>query len=68
MLDSPLTYFLSCFVTFLLAFAQGVAMSSESADVLKEGFGIISVIALAPIITMEILGLIYKIKLKGQKK
>ncbi len=55
-------------VTFLLAFAQGVAMSSESADVLKEGFGIISVIALAPIITMEILGLIYKIKLKGQKK
>lgn len=55
-------------VTFLLAFAQGVAISSESADVLKEGFGIISVIALAPIITMEILGLIYKIKLKGQKK
>lgn len=55
-------------VTFLLAFAQGVAISSESADVLKEGFGIISIIALAPIITMEILGLIYKIKLKGQKK
>ena len=52
-------------VTFLLAFAQGVAESSENADVLSEGFGIISIIALAPIITMEILGLIYKIKLKG---
>ena len=54
-------------VTFLLAFAQGVANSSESADILSEGFGIISVIALAPIITMEILGIIYKIKLNRSR-
>ena len=54
-------------VTFLLAFAQGVANSSESADILSEGFGIIAIIALAPIVTMEILGLVYKIKLKKHK-
>ncbi len=50
-----------------MAFAQGVANSSESADILSEGFGIISVIALAPIITMEILGIIYKIKLNRSR-
>ena len=54
-------------VTFLLSFAQGVAKSSENADILRDGFGIIAVIALAPIITMELLGIIYKLKVKRQK-
>ncbi len=54
-------------VTFVLAFAQGVANSTGGGMSGLDGFGTIAIIALAPIITMEILGLIYKIKLKRQK-
>lgn len=54
-------------VTFVLALAQGISSSFESSDILTDSFGIISVIALAPIISMEILGLIYKIKLKNKR-
>jgi len=48
--------------TFILAFAQGAAESIEGADVLLDGFGIISMVALTPLITLQMLGLIYKIK------
>ncbi len=49
--------------TFVLAFAQGAADSVESANVLADGFGIIALIALMPIITLQLLGLIYHKKL-----
>jgi hypothetical protein len=48
--------------TFILAFAQGAAERIEGADVLLDGFGIIAMVALTPLITLQILGLIYKIK------
>ena len=48
--------------TFVLAFAQGAAHRIEGADVLLDGFGIISMVALTPLITLQILGLIYKFK------
>lgn len=48
--------------TFILAFAQGAADAIEGADVLIDGFGIISMVALTPIITLQILGFIYKMK------
>ncbi|MCR6545176.1 DUF1538 domain-containing protein [Dehalobacterium formicoaceticum] len=48
--------------TFILAFAQGVAEAVEGADVLREGFGVISMVALTPLITLQILGLIFKLK------
>jgi hypothetical protein len=48
--------------TFILAFAQGAAQRIEGADVLLDGFGIIAMVAMTPIITLQILGLIYKIK------
>ena len=48
--------------TFILAFAQGVADSIESADVLIDGFGMIAMVALTPIIALQALGLIFKIK------
>ncbi len=48
--------------TFILAFAQGAAESIEGANVLLDGFGIISMVALTPLITLQILGLIYKVK------
>lgn len=48
--------------TFILAFTQGAADAAEGASVLVDGFGMISLVALFPIITLQILGLIFKIK------
>jgi hypothetical protein len=48
--------------TFILAFAQGAAESIEGANVLVDGFGLIAMVALMPIIALQILGLIFKIK------
>lgn len=48
--------------TFILAFAQGVADAIEGADVLADGFGMISMVAMTPLIALQILGLIYKAK------
>jgi hypothetical protein len=50
--------------TFILAFAQGAAESIDGADVLVDGFGIIAMVAMTPIIALQILGLIFKIKSK----
>ncbi|MGV8906166.1 MAG: DUF1538 domain-containing protein [Acetobacterium sp.] len=48
--------------TFILAFAQGAAESIEGANVLIDGFGLIAMVALMPIISLQVLGLIFKIK------
>ena len=48
--------------TFILSFTQGASECVEGADVLVEGFGVISMVALTPRITLQILGLIFKIK------
>lgn len=48
--------------TFILAFAQGAAEAMEGANVLIDGFGIIAMVAMTPLITLQILGLIYKVK------
>lgn len=48
--------------TFILAFAQGAAEYIEGADVLLDGFGVIAMVALTPLITLQILGLFYKVK------
>lgn len=48
--------------TFILAFAQGAAEAIAGADVLKDGFGVISMVALMPLITLQILGLLFKLK------
>jgi Protein of unknown function (DUF1538) len=48
--------------TFILAFAQGVAEAIEGADVLIDGFGMIAMVAMTPIIALQILGFIFKIK------
>jgi hypothetical protein len=52
--------------TFILAFAQGAAEAIESANVLVDGFGMISLVALTPLITLQIVGLIFKIKSKKE--
>lgn len=50
--------------TFVLSFAQGVAAATPGANVLIDGFGIIAAVALAPIISLQVLGLIFYIKQK----
>lgn len=50
--------------TFILAFAQGVAQATRGADVLMDGFGVISLIALTPLIAIQVLGLLFKAKSK----
>lgn len=46
--------------TFILAFIQGAAATYEGASLIVDGFGMIAMVAMTPIITLEILGLIYK--------
>lgn len=48
--------------TFILAFAQGAAQAIDTADVLVDGFGMIAMVALMPIIALQILGILYKMK------
>jgi len=54
--------------TFILAFTQGIANSFESSNVLVDGFGMIAMVALIPIITLQILGIMFKIKSNRRKK
>lgn len=50
--------------TFILAFTQGVAEAIEGANVLVDGFGVIAIVAMTPLIALQILGFIFKIKSK----
>lgn len=52
--------------TFILAFTQGAAAEVEGANVLIDGFGMISMVALMPIITLQLLGILYKIKARKE--
>ncbi|TVQ66078.1 MAG: DUF1538 domain-containing protein [Balneolaceae bacterium] len=47
-------------VTFILAIALGFSETLEGRDPLLDGFGMIALVALAPILTVLILGLIFK--------
>jgi len=51
--------------TFVLAFAQGAATSIETADVLVDGFGVIAMVAMAPVFSLMVLGLIFKYRKKS---
>lgn len=53
--------------TFVLAFAQGVADSIPTADVLRDGFGIIAMIAMTPVLSIMVLGSINKIQTMRSK-
>jgi hypothetical protein len=49
-------------VTFVLALAVGAASAVEGRDPIVDGFGLIALVALAPILFVMVLGLIYKRK------
>lgn len=48
--------------TFVLAFAQGAATIIDTADVLVDGFGVIAMVAMAPVLSLMILGTVFKHK------
>lgn len=48
--------------TFILAYVQGVASATEGADILIDGFGLIAMVAMTPIISLQVLGLLFKWK------
>ncbi len=52
--------------TFILAFAQGAADAIEGASVMVDGFGMIAMVALTPLIALQVLGGIFK--LTGAKR
>lgn len=52
--------------TFILAFVQGAASAFEGANLLRDGFGMIALVAMAPIITLQILGFIFEARSRKQ--
>lgn len=50
--------------TFILAFIQGAAEAIEGANVLIDGFGMIAMVALTPLIALQVLGFVFKLKSK----
>ena len=55
-------------VTFIMAFSIGVASEIEGRDPLIEGFGMIALVALIPILSVLVLGLIYTRKEKQNER
>ena len=53
--------------TFLLPFTMGVCVASGG-DVVTDAFGIVSMVAMMPLITIQILGLAYKLRLAKAEK
>lgn len=49
-------------VTFILSLAVGAARQIEGRSVLMDGFGMVALVAIMPIVTILLLGLLYRIK------
>lgn len=52
--------------TFILAYTQGVTNATAGANALVDGFGMIAMVAMTPLIALQLLGLFYKIKSKKE--
>ncbi len=53
--------------TFLLPFAMGACMTLGG-NVITDAFGVVAMVAMTPLITIQIMGLIYKIRQRAPKK
>ena len=53
--------------TFVLAFAQGAAHVIPGADVMSEGFGVIAMVAMVPLVALQILGVVFRRKEEKQQ-
>ena len=47
--------------TFLLPFAMG-ACTAVGGDIVTDAFGVVAMVAMTPLITIQILGLVYRLK------
>lgn len=57
--------------TFLVPFALGAASviyNNDQSSILKNAFGLVAFVALAPLVTIQVLGLIFKIKSRRKDK
>lgn len=52
--------------TFVLAFAQGAANTISTANVLIDGFGVIAMVAMTPLVAIQLLGLMFKVRAKKE--
>ncbi|MCL1970295.1 MAG: DUF1538 domain-containing protein [Candidatus Bathyarchaeota archaeon] len=55
-------------IAFLLSLAQGASDAIPSAILLVDAFGVITTVAITPLIALEILGLIYKFQINRQER
>lgn len=53
--------------TFLLPLAMGVC-DAVGGDILTDAFGIVAMVAMAPLITIQVLGLIYRLKIRRARR
>ena len=53
--------------TFLLPLAMG-ACEAAGGNVMTEAFGCVALVAMAPIISIQICGLVYRLKTVGQQR
>lgn len=54
--------------TFSLAFVQGIAAQIPTADLVSDGFGMIAIVAMMPVIALELLGALYQAKTRRAAK
>ena len=54
--------------TFLLPFAVGACTAVEGGVIVEDAYGLVALVAMTPLIAIQILGLVYKIKQKKQTK
>lgn len=54
--------------TFILPFAQGAAERIPTANVVTDGFGVISIVAMTPLIALQMLGVVWEIKRKRSER
>lgn len=54
--------------TFSLAFVQGIAIQTPTADIVTDGFGMIAIVAMMPVIALQVLGLLYNLRTRKKKK
>lgn len=50
--------------TFILPFTQGIASFIPTADVVTDGFGVIAIVSLTPIVVIQLVGILYEYQVK----
>lgn len=50
--------------TFILPFTQGIASFVPTADVVTDGFGVIAIVSLTPIVVIQLVGILYEYRVK----